>query len=312
MKLSKVLITGGAGFVGSHLAEELVNKSFETVILDDLSTGKMENLEEIMANEKMIFLRGDIRDRNLLDFALKDIEAVFHLAAVTSVTFSMKNPTVTKQINYEGTRILLEASTKNRVKKFIYVSSSSVYGDPEYIPIDEKHTISPISPYAESKMLAEKACLEFWEKHGMKIVIVRPFNIYGLRQRKDQYSGVISRFVQNLHENRRPIIYGDGTQTRDFIFVKDIANGLFLALENNTGENGIFNMGTGIPTSINDLASMLIELTGKKALKPLHRKPRSGEIKHSYADTKSAKHSLGFEPRTTLKEGLKTLVPKNQ
>ncbi len=312
MKFSKVLITGGAGFVGSHLAEELVNKGFEIVILDDLSTGKMENLEEIIFNEKMVFLKGDIRDRDLLESALKDIDAVFQLAAVTSVTFSMKNPMVTRQINYEGTRILLEASTEHRVKKFVYVSSSSVYGDPKYLPIDEKHSTSPISPYAESKMLAEKACIEFWGNHGMKTVIVRPFNIYGSRQRKDQYSGVISRFIQNLDKNRRPIIYGDGTQTRDFIFVKDIANGLFLTLESNLEENGIFNMGTGIPTSINDLASTLIELTGKKTLKPLHRKPRSGEIKHSYADIKSARRSLGFEPRTTLIEGLKTLVPKQQ
>lgn len=301
-------MTGGAGFIGCHLVNKLATEGFEVTVLDNLSSGKMENITQYAQNERLRFVRGDILDRQAIREALKNIDAVFHLAAITSVPYSVNYPDITHRVNVEGTRMLLEACLSKGIERFIYVSSCAVYGEPEYLPVDEKHPVRPISPYAKSKLEAERLCIEFQEKYRMKITILRPFNVYGPRMKGGQYGGVITRFIEKLRFGNSPIIYGDGEQTRDFVHVEDVVRAMVLALSNEKSVSKTINIGTGIPTSINQLAQLIIELYGANGVKPKYRRARKGEIKHSYADIREAKISLGYEPKVTLKDGLSALL----
>jgi len=302
----KILVTGGAGFVGSHLLEELVRGNHEVTVIDNASTGRIENLSHLGQRGRLV--KGDIRDMIAVRDALQGIDAILHLAAIISVPYSMKHPEETYEVNVQGTRNLLEASLRGNVEKFIYVSTCGVYGEPKYLPIDERHPTSPISPYAESKLKAEQACTEFHEAYGLKITILRPFNIYGPRQRHDQYGGVIARFIERLQGGQPPVIYGDGRQTRDFIYVQDAVSALMLALSRDSAVGRILNVATGVPTSINQLAHLLIGLFGVEGVKPQRRPPRLGDIRDSYADIKEATLHLGFEPQFSLEEGLAALL----
>ena len=307
MNFNRVLVTGGAGFIGSHLMTRLLKEGFEVVVLDNLSTGGLENLELCLENENFRFVKGSIIDEQMVRDALKDVEAVFHLAAITSVPYSVEYPDVTREVNVDGTRKLLEECLSAGVERFIYVSSCAVYGEPEYLPIDEEHPARPVSPYAESKLEAERLCREFQKAYGLKTTIVRPFNVYGPRMKGGRYGGVIARFIERLRLNKPPIIYGDGTQTRDFVHVWDIINALMLTLNNQKAIGEIFNVASGVATSIGQLAKLVMELSGVDGLKPLYRPARNGDIKHSYADISKAKARLGYEPKISLKEGVATL-----
>ncbi|MGP3703508.1 MAG: GDP-mannose 4,6-dehydratase [Candidatus Bathyarchaeota archaeon] len=183
---------------------------------------------------------------------------------------------------------------------------------PEYLPIGEGHSLRPLSPYGESKVEAEKLCMDFYEKHGLETVVLRLFNVYGLRMRKDRYGGVVARFVERLKAGKPPVIYGDGEQTRDFIHVDDVVVAMLLALECGSAVGGVFNIATGVPTSINRLAYLVAKILGRVGVKPQHRKERVGDIKHSYADIQKAKTCLGFTPRIALEEGLSTLCVLNE
>jgi len=211
-------------------------------------------------------------------------------------------------VNVEGARNLLEACLRGHVERFIYVSSCAVYGEPEYLPIDEKHPASPISPYAESKLEAEHLCRQFQETYGLKTTVLRPFNVYGLGMRNDQYCGVIAHFIERLRIGKPPIIYGDGEQTRDFVHMEDAVMAMILTLQNEEATGRTFNVATGAPTSINRLAQLVIDLFEAKGIKPKHRKPRIGDVRYSYADIQEAKGILGFKPKISLKEGLSTLL----
>ena len=307
MNFSSVLVTGGAGFIGSHLVARLLKEGFEVVVLDNLSTGSLENLELCLENENLRFVKGSIIDEQAMREALKDVEAVFHLAAITSVPYSVEYPGITREVNVDGTRKLLEECLSAGVERFIYVSSCAVYGEPEYLPIDEEHPARPVSPYAESKLEAERLCREFQKAYGLKSTIVRPFNVYGPRMKRGRYGGVIARFIERLRLNKPPIIYGDGTQTRDFVHVWDIINALMLTLNNQKAIGEIFNVASGVATSIGQLAKLVMELLGVDGLRPLYRPARNGDIKHSYADISKAKARLGYEPKISLKEGVATL-----
>jgi len=307
MGSTRVLVTGGAGFIGSHLVDRLIKEGFEVTVLDNLSTGRMENLMAHLESGGVRLVNADILDRRAVKQALTDAEAVFHLAAITSVPYSIKHPDATRKANVEGTRILLDACLGENVERFIYVSSCAVYGQPEYLPIDEKHPARPVSPYAESKLEAERLCREFQKAYGLKTTIVRPFNVYGPRMRSGIYGGVIARFIERLRLNKPPIIYGDGTQTRDFVYVWDIVNALMLTLNNQKAIGEIFNVASGVATSISQLAKLVMKLLGVDGLKPLYRPARNGDIKHSYADISKAKARLGYEPKISLKEGVATL-----
>jgi len=304
---SKVLVTGGAGFIGSHLVERLLEEGLDVTVLDDLSTGRIENLG-CLDNGTIRFIEGDIRDRDTVEEALKGVRTVFHLAAVSSVPYSVENPQATSDVNINGTRNLLEASIRNCVEKFIYVSTCAVYGEPEYLPIDEMHPTRPLSPYAATKLEAEQVCTAFRGAYGLGTVIFRLFNVYGLRMRNDSYASAIPRFTQLLRAGEPPIIYGDGRQTRDFIHEKDVVRALVLALSCKDAEGGTFNVATGVPTSINQLAHLLIKMFAAEGIRPQHVSDRVGDIRHSYADVRKAKIYLGFEARTSLEEGLSTLL----
>lgn len=303
-----ILVSGGAGFIGSHLVDALVSQGFEVIVLDNLSTGRIENIKKYFRNARFHFVEGDVRDKRAANEALKGVEAVYHLAAITSVPYSVKNPQVTREINIAGTRNLLEASLRYDVERFIYVSTCAVYGEAEYLPIDEKHPTGPVSPYAESKLEAENLCITFQKEYGLKTTVLRPFNVYGLRMRKDQYGGVIAQFSERLSAKKPPIIYGDGSQTRDFVHVEDVVRAMMLVLDSNNAVGGTFNIATGVPTSINELARLVIELFGAVGVKPQHRSARKGDVRDSYADIKEAKASFGYEPKISLKEGLSTLI----
>jgi UDP-glucose 4-epimerase len=304
MKNKRVLITGGAGFIGSNLAEELVRKGSDVVILDDLSTGKEENIKEF--KDSVRFVKGSITDLELLKELFRDVDCVFHQAAIPSVQRSVEDPLATNEVNVKGTLNVLVAARDSEVEKVVYASSSSVYGDTPELPKREEMKPNPKSPYAVSKLTGEEYCAVFSEVYGLKTVSLRYFNVYGPRQDPySEYAAVIPRFITRGLKNKPPIIYGDGNQTRDFTFVKDAVKANILAMGNNA--EGIFNIASGKRISINELANEIMEIVGIR-LKPIYDKPREGDIKDSLGDISRAKDKIGYEPKYNLEEGLKETI----
>jgi UDP-glucose 4-epimerase len=304
-----VLVTGGAGFIGSHLVEKLLKEDYNVLVLDNLSHGKIENLD--MKNRRLTFLKGDICDKQTVKKVLKDVEAIFHLAALVDVPFSVENPTLVNRVNVCGTLNVLEESIKSKVEKFIFASSCAVYGEPRYLPIDEEHPTNPLSPYAVSKLVVEKYCQVFHRLYGFKTVSLRLFNVYGPRQGSKSYSGVIIEMIKRLKSGKPPVIFGDGTQTRDFVYVLDAVEAFYKAMKapQCTGE---INIGSGRETSIIELATILIKKFNLKNIKPVYTEPRTGDIKRSWANIGKAKRLLGYEPKFPLLEGLDTLLKIGQ
>ncbi len=308
-KPERVLVTGGAGFIGSHFVDKLVSEGYNVRVLDNLSGGKLENLAGHLKAKKVDFVKGDIRDATVVHKCLDNVDAVVHFAAQISVTFSIDHPDFTFDVNSAATQNLLKASAEEAVGKFVLASSCAVYGDPDprSLPIDETVKTSPISPYAESKLLAENYCFQFDKQELLQSVVLRFFNVYGPRQGLNDYSGVITRFIGRIKENKPLIIYGDGSQSRDFVNVKDIVRAVFAAMQNAKAHGQVFNIGSGKPTSINELAKTLLELAGVN-LEVCHEEPRVGDIKHSYGNISKARKVLGYEPKVTLKDGLSDLL----
>jgi dTDP-glucose 4,6-dehydratase len=302
------LVTGGAGFIGSHIVDALIAKDLEVYVLDNLHSGKMENMAQHLGKEGFHFIKGDIRDQEMVKLAVREVDAVIHEAALVSVARSIEDPTLTNDVNVTGTLNLLKASSDAGVERLIYASSAAVYGKTEKLPNREDASTEPASPYAASKLAAEKHCRAFYLTHGLETISLRYFNVYGPRQVCDQYSGVITNFIRKLSKNEPPIIYGDGEQTRDFINVRDVVEATLLSLKRNSALGEEFNIAIGEPITINRLTEMLLKITGKKHLKPKHTDPRPGDIRHSYADISKAKKLLGYVPKIPLKEGLTNLV----
>lgn len=302
-----VLVTGGAGFIGSHLVERLLKEGYDVAILDNLSSGKIENLD--LKNPKLRFFKGDTRNRKTVKEILRDVDVVFHLAALVDVSFSVKNPALVNHVNVCGSLNILEESVRQHVEKFIFASSCAVYGEPQYLPIDEKHPTNPLSPYAASKLAVEKYCNVFNKLYGLKTVSLRLFNVYGPRQEGRAYSGVITKMIERLKSGKPPIIFGDGTQTRDFIYVLDAVEAFYKAMSvpHCAGE---INIGSGEETSINKLAKLLMEKFGLEKRKPIYMKPRVGDIKRSCANIERARKMLGYKPLITIVEGLNLLLNK--
>ena len=298
----KVLVTGGAGFIGSHVVEELIVKGYEVRVLDNLSTGRLENLKNVEETVEVII--GNVRDYGKVLEAVNGVDAVIHEAALASVTRSIEDPLTVNQVNLEGTLNLLKACVELGVKKLIYASSSSIYGDTPTLPKREDMKPNPLSPYAVSKYAGEEFCRVFHKVYGLEAVALRYFNVYGPRQQYGPYSGVITIFINRLLNGQPPIIFGDGEQTRDFTYVKDVAEATVKALEANQVGGEAINIASSSPISINNLASLLIELMGFKEVKPLYTEPRKGDVKYSYADIHKAEALLGWKPRTSLTEGL--------
>lgn len=300
-------MTGGAGFIGSHVVDRLVADRHEVRVLDDLSTGNLENINRYIKSGKVDFVEGDIRDASVVEESVEDIDVVLHFAAVTSVALSVEKPRFTFDVNVEGTMNLLRACAKKKVGKFLFTSSSAVYGNPKFLPITEEHPTSPISPCAESKIAAETFVLSFYEKELLSSVVLRLFNVYGPRQGVNGYSGVITRFIDSCRRRAPLVIYGNGGQTRDFVHIQDAVDAVLIAMENEYAEGNVFNIGSGVAISIFDLADMIMEIAGVD-LEVLYEEARPGDIRHSYASISKAESFLAYRPQIPLEYGLRTLL----
>jgi UDP-glucose 4-epimerase len=298
----RVLATGGAGFVGSHLVDRLVGTGHDLYVLDNFSTGKMKNLSNVTGSRNLKILRADIR-RIPQALVRRRFDRVCHLAAVTSVQESIKNPAHTSDVNVIGTLRVLEAARKSGAERVVFASSAAVYGVPSSFPIKEDASVAPISPYGASKAASELYCKAFEENHGIEAVSVRYFNLYGPGQASSQYSGVISIFAKRLLRGLPLTIFGDGSQTRDFVFVEDAVDGTVTALEKSTLRGRVFNIASGKETRIIELAQTMKEIAEMRSA--LRFEPRrKGEIRRSLADITKAEAELGFRPAMRLRDGL--------
>jgi len=308
---SRILVTGGAGFIGSNLVDRLLSEGFEVTIIDNLDIGRLENIVHNLGKKEFHFIKGDIRDFNLVKETMKDIDAVFHEAAIASVTLSVKDPILVNEINVTGTLNLLKASSDLDVKRFIYASSAAVYGDTQSPQKREDMALNPRSPYGISKLAAENYVKIFYKLYGLETVSLRYFNVYGPRQRFDlqsAYGGVITIFTNRLLKDMPPIVFGDGEQTRDFVYVEDVVEANMLALNCKNAVGEAFNVGTGSSVSVNQVAETLKEIMNKRELKNTYAPPRPADGRHGYADISKAQRILGFHPKVGLKDGLTQLV----
>lgn len=304
MKGKRVAITGGAGFIGSNLAEELAAAN-SVIIIDDLSTGKKENIASLLQKDSVEFVRGSILDLELLQKSFRGIDFVFHQAALPSVPRSVEDPRASNDVNITGTLNVLLAARDNQVRKVVYASSSSVYGDTPTLPKREDMTTNPRSPYALTKLVGEYYCRIFDQIYRLPTICLRYFNVYGPRQDPDsQYAAVIPRFIARVFRDNPPVIYGDGEQTRDFTFVRDVVRANLLAAEGDA--TGIFNIGRGKRNSINRLAETILDIMGKD-LPPVYEPPLPGDIEHSLADISRA-GKIGYKPEYDLEAGLKQTI----
>jgi UDP-glucose 4-epimerase len=306
--MSRILVTGGAGFIGSHLVDRLIKEEFEVAVLDSFFSGTIENLEGHLKSGQLTLIRGDIRKSADVRKAISGVSTVFHFAAIVNVQLSIKNPKLTREVNVNGTSNVLEASLAENVEKFINISTCAVYGESHYLPLNEEHPTMPLSPYGVSKLDAENYSRLYHQIHGLRTCCLRLFNVYGPRQHAGPYSGVITQFIRKLEKSQSPVIYGDGEQTRDFIHVDDVADACMLAMKNATCEGETYNIGTGRPMTITELAHILIGFYGKTALRPIYKAPKKGDIKNSYADISKARKMLNFEPKIKLENGIKTIL----
>ena len=305
MNLGRILVVGGAGFIGSRLVKRLIDMDLEVRVLDDLSSGSWNGLTGV--KDVVDFIYGDIRNRDVVRKATSGIDAVIHLAGKISAKESIDKPMEYHEVNVTGTLNVLDACVTAGVGKFVFSSSASVYGEPSELPIKENSPLRPLTPYGASKLAAEHYINAYHRVYGLNTVILRVFNVYGCRRYFKDHSDVVSRFLERIGEDKPPIIYGDGFQTRDFIYIDDVVDAFVLALkENCPGET--FNIGSGKPVSINELADMMLRLSGKEWLKPIHVEPMRGDVRHSYADISKAMERLKFRPKTPLEDGLTKLL----
>ncbi len=290
----KVLVTGGAGFIGPYLVGALKNAGHEVVILDNFSSGNKANLEDSSAT----IVEGDIRNLENVESAMDGCELVFHLAAQSSVQRSMENPEEDNEINVLGTKNVLEAAEKAGVKKLVFFSSAAVYGNPLEFPVTEETETKPISPYGESKLSAEKLCAE----SSIPTFILRIFNIYGKGGQ-----GVIPKMLVEANLGRSPKVYGDGEQTRDFLYVKDLVRACILCLENESGKSTILNIASGEETSINDIVSAMENALGKE-LNVVKTTEKEGDIKRSWTSISRASEKIGYRPEYSIEDGIKDML----
>jgi UDP-glucose 4-epimerase len=294
----RVLVTGGAGFIGSHVVREALGAGWTVTVLDDFSTGYRQNLH--VAPDLRV-IQGDIRDAAAVAEGLAGAEAVFHLAASVGNVRSIEEPRIDSEVNVLGTIQVLEGMRRNGVRRLVFSSSAAIYGEPRRLPIDEGHPTEPDSPYGVSKLAAEKHCLCYGRLYGWQVACLRYFNVYGVNQRYDAYGNVIPIFAHRLLRGEPAIIYGDGEQTRDFVNVEDVARANRQALQ--SGASGIFNLGSGVGTRINDLAR-LVQGAFSGATRAVHEAARPGEVRHSIADLTAGREGLGYAPQVGLQEGL--------
>ncbi|KAF5427507.1 UDP-glucose 4-epimerase [Candidatus Methanomarinus sp.] len=302
MKNYQIIVTGGLGFIGSNLVEKLI-KHNEVTIIDDQSTGKIENIQEI-DQDNLTIIKGSITDLNLIKI-FKDHDYVLHQAALPSVPRSISDPKSSNEANITGTLNVLIAAKDSGIKKVVCASSSSVYGDTPTLPKSENMPVNPLSPYAITKMTAEFYCNVFQEIYGLQTVSLRYFNVFGPKQDPNsQYAAVIPNFISAIKNNKPPVIYGDGEQSRDFSYVKHIVDANMLACESD--KTGVYNIACGRRITVNQLVEMINEIMGKN-IEPVYSESRPGDIKHSLADISKAK-AFGYEPKSDFIKELKETI----
>jgi UDP-glucose 4-epimerase len=303
--MKKTIITGGAGFIGSHLLKELLQRDYSLTIIDDLSTGKKESIAPTLKKSNVKFVQGSINDLPLLQKLFKDIDYVFHLAAIASIPRSIENPRLCHDVNAGGTLNVLIAARDNKVKRVINASSCAIYGDAPGLPKKEDMPKNPLSPYAVAKLAAEEYCQVFQSVYRLPTVSLRFFNIYGPGQNVNAaYAAAIPLFIKLAKAGKPLEIYGDGKATRDYVYIKDAVNAFILAAESDA--SGIYNIGGGKSVTVNELAKLINKLTGNKA-SLIYKAIRTGDILHSRGDISKAK-SFGYRPKYSLEAGLKEMI----
>lgn len=299
----RVLVTGGVGFIGSHVVEELVRGGYEVVVLDNLSNSDLRNIEGFL--DEVVFFKGDVRDSDVVSKAVEGVDAVVHLAALIDAVESFDKPLLYHEVNVYGTHVLLKKCVDLGVSRFIYASTTAVYGEPVNVPTPEDEFLKPINPYGLTKALSEKLVKYYSRAYGLKTTIFRLFNVYGPKQWRSRYAGVITKFIERVSKGEPPIIFGDGEQVRDFIYVEDVAKVFIKSLEE--GVDGLYNLGTGRGVKIKDLAELVIKAFGLKELKPIHAPPRPGDIIRSVADITKLKEVFNVK-LTDLEEGIRKTI----
>jgi len=300
LKGKNILVTGGAGFVGSHIVDVLSTCNKITV-LDNLFTGTLSNLEN--SKDRINFVKGDILNKALLKDVVAEVEYIFHLAAHVGNIRSLNDPHFDMDVNIRGMLNLLETCRNSKVRRLVYSSSAAIYGEARYQPIDEEHSLYPESPYAVSKMAAEKYAFAFYKVYNIPTTSVRYFNIYGSRQDTSEYANAISIFLDRIRKGKSIAIFGDGEQTRDFVFIADVVTANILAATSPAAVGNTFNVATGEATTINHITQIIKEITGQET-QINYTTARAGEVRHSRANIEKARKLLGYSPQTNLKEGL--------
>lgn len=301
--MSRFMVTGGAGFIGSHITHLLVSEGHEVVVFDNFSTGNADNLEDI--EDKVEIVIGDIRDRGALIEAMDGVDHVIHHAAEISVIKSLEEPEFVNEVNVGGTLNVLTAAREKGVRRVVLASSSAVYGDTGKTPQREDFVPDPLSPYGASKIAGEYYLRCFYHLHGLETVRLRYFNVFGPRQNpRSQYAAVIPKFIDRILAGKEIHIYGDGDQTRDFVYVGNVARANLLACTSPNAPGKVFNIASDNAVSVNELANMLIKMAGRE-VEVVHDPPVAGEVRYSMSDITRARQELGFEPLVSFEEGLK-------
>jgi len=305
-----ILITGGAGFIGSHISEKYVKEGHNVYCLDNFMNGSLFNIRHLLMHRNFKLINGDVLDSNLLEKIMTNVDSVMHLAAQIHVDRSVVEPKLTYDINVLGTQNVLELARRHDVENIIHTSTSEVYGTAQYAPMDEKHPLDAPHPYGASKIAADRMAYAYHQTYGLPVKIVRPFNVFGPRQKDGGYGGVISIFIKRCLGGQPPLIYGDGKQTRDYTYVLDAVEAFDQILNSDKDFNGSpVNLGTGKEISIQDLAESIIKLTGRKGkLKPVHIAPRPGEVMRLVSNISRAKELFGYDPKYSFEDGLSKLV----
>jgi UDP-glucose 4-epimerase len=301
----RFIVTGGAGFIGSNLVEGLVELG-DVTIIDDLSSGNLDNLEHLLKRDDVILERLSVTDLRGMKPYFEDVDCVFHLAAISNISRSVADPLRTNEVNVKGTLNVLLAARDSGVRKVVFTSSASVYGDTEEIPTTENAIPNPLSPYAVTKLAGEHYCNVFSDLYGLETTSLRPFNVYGPRQDPNsQYAGVIPLFIRSLLEGEAPMIDGDGEQTRDFVYIKDVVRAFIQAKDHRA--KGAYNIARGKGISVNELFREVSSIIGVD-VEPLHGEPRPGDVRHSTADITRAKKFLEYEPEYDIRRGLEETI----
>ncbi len=309
LRNKRIIVTGGAGFIGSHVVDQLVVADNQVIIIDDFSTGKWENIDHHTTNGRVQVEQADIRDLDTMVRLTKGADAVFHLA-VACLRASLQDPVSVHEVNATGTLAVCQASLENGVKRLVYVSSSEAYGSALYVPMDEGHALNPTTVYGASKAAGEHYALAYWHTYGLPSTVVRPFNSYGPREHSEGASAeVIPKFVMRVMSGLKPVIFGNGHQTRDFTWVQDTARGIIMAAECEELVGDCVNIARGQEVTIVDICTLVLEKLGRRDLQPLYTEhERPGDVKRHYADISKAKKLMGFSPSVDIDHGIEQYI----